>query len=195
MRRIQFRARRSRPVAQVILAASGITWLSGLWVPIPATASSTAAASTAASPSKGSTGSFTFSGAVSGTLKVPSLLQPGDLPGCTISPSQAGTDVITWDSIKLKQGGKSQSIRFVDLQLQVSKFGQTYSMRTNSQGSALGAVFFSTNAPYQWATVSGTITTTKGGKSGSVTGELSAGKSRPGSVTIKGSWGGCGTSG
>jgi hypothetical protein len=146
--------------------------------------------SAASASTKGSSGTFTFSGEISGTLKVPGEL-PGDLPGCVISPSQGGTDVIVWDDIKLKQEGKVKKASIVDLQLQVSKFGHTYSMKPDSDGSALGAVFFSATAPYQWASKSGTISTVKGGKSGSVSGVLSAGKAHSGTVTIKGTWAGC----
>jgi hypothetical protein len=144
-----------------------------------------------ASSRKGSSGSFTFSGEISAKLKVPAVLSPGDEPGCQISPSQGGTDVIVWDNVKITQYGKKKSISLVDLQLQVSKFGHTYSMKEGSDNSALGAVFLSTNEPYQWTSTSGTIATHTGGKSGSVTGVLSAGISHPGTVSVKGSWAGC----
>jgi hypothetical protein len=168
----------ARPlVCATLLASAGL--LAGMPLPSPAQAST-----------KGSSGSFTFTGEIAGTLKVVGEL-PGDLTGCAISPSQGGTDVIVWDNVKLKQEGKIKKASIVDLQLQVSKFGHTYSMKTSSDGTALGAVYLSATAPYQWASKSGTITTTDGGKSGTVTGVLSAGKAHSGTVTIKGTWAGC----
>lgn len=180
MQRTQRRRHLSRRFSlSLVLIFTGLMF--GVGAPTPALASST----------RGSSGSFTFGGEVSGTLKVPGLQEPGNLPGCSISPSQGGTDVITWDNVKLKQVGGTKTIPLVDLQLQVSTFGRAYSMVLKSNGSALGAVFLSTNAPYQWASVSGTIATAAGGKSGSVTGALSAGTAHAGTVSIKGSWAGC----
>src|SRR5271165_2098785 len=86
------------------------------------------AAAPASATHKGSSGSFTFTGEVSGTLKVPTTVSYGGLTACSISPSQGGTDVITWDEAKLKVGGKEKKLSFVELQLQVSNFGTTYSM-------------------------------------------------------------------
>jgi hypothetical protein len=63
-----------------------------------------------------------------------------------------------------------------------------------NNGASLGAVFLSVGRePYQWTTETGTITTAKTGKSGSVTGSMAvpAGGNQPGTVTIKGSWAGC----
>jgi hypothetical protein len=141
---------------------------------------------------KGSSGSFKFSGEVTGKLKVPSTLDAGGLTACAISPTQGGTDVITWDNAKLNLGKGSKKISFIDLQLQVSKFGHTYSMVPNSQtDTSLGAVFFSDSGAYQWVSTSGTITTSKSGKSGSVSGTLAAGTYHAGTVGIKGSWAGC----
>lgn len=141
---------------------------------------------------KGSSGYFKFSGEVTGKLKVPSTIDAGGLTACAISPTQGGTDVITWDNAKLNLGKVPKKISFVELQLQVSQFGQTYSMVPNSQtDTSLGAVFFSDTDAYQWVSTLGTITTSKSGKSGSVTGTLAAGTYHAGTVTIKGSWAGC----
>lgn len=142
--------------------------------------------------SKGSSGSFKFSGEVTGKLKVPSTVEPGGLTACSVSPTQTGTDVITWDKATLNLGSRPKKLTFVELQFEVSKFGETYSMVPNSQtDTSLGAVFFSDNSSFQWVSASGTITTSKGGKSGSVSGTLSAGTYHSGTVTIKGSWAGC----
>jgi hypothetical protein len=145
-----------------------------------------------ASSAKGSSGSFTFTGSVSGTLKVPAGVMPGGLTSCAISPSQNGTDVITWDTAKLKISGKTKKLTYVELQIEVSKFGGTTSM-VQQNGTSKGAVFLSTGAPYQWVTNSGSLATAKGGKSGSVDGSMSvpAGGNHPGTVKIKGSWAGC----
>ncbi len=152
-----------------------------------------AAAPAAASRVKGSSGSFTFTGPVSGTLKVPTDVMPGGLTSCAISPSQGGTDVIVWNSAKLDISGKTKKLSNAEIQVEVSQFGRTYSM-VPQNGTAGGAVFFSIGGePYQWTTDSGTITTAKNGKSGSVKGSMTvpAGGNQPGTVTIKGSWAGC----
>ena len=162
----------------VAAAVGGLLWLSAL--------------SPALAASKGSSGSFKFSGEVTGKLKVPSAVEPGGLTACSISPTQTGTDVITWDKATLNLGSGPKKLTFVELQIEVSKFGRTYSMVPNSQtDTSQGAVFFSDNSSFQWVSASGTITTSKGGKSGSVSGTLSAGTYHSGSVTIKGSWAGC----
>jgi hypothetical protein len=141
---------------------------------------------------KGSSGSFKFTGEVTGKLKVPSTIDPGGLTACAISPTQGGTDVITWDKATLDVGKNTKKFTFVELQIEVSKFGQTYSMVPNPQSdTSLGAVFLSYNSSYQWVSQTGTVTTSKGGKSGSVSGTLSAGTYHAGTVTIKGSWAGC----
>jgi hypothetical protein len=149
-------------------------------------------AAVSASSPKGSSGSFTFSGSVSGTLKVPTGVMPGGLTSCAISPSQNGTDVITWDTAKLKISGKTKKLTYVEVQIEVSKFGETTSM-VQRNGTTKGSIFLSIGAPYQWVTNSGTLTTTKGGKSGSVDGSMSVppGGDHPGTVKIKGSWTGC----
>jgi hypothetical protein len=139
---------------------------------------------------KGSSGSFRFSGAISGTLKVEAFLPPGRIStGCQIS-TQAGTDVIQWDSAKLDVGGKSETVGYLDMQIDVDKFGRTYSMKVDSSGASLGSVQLSLGKS-SWMSDSGTITTTAGGTSGSVSGKL-APQGRSGrAVTISGSWAGC----
>jgi hypothetical protein len=146
-----------------------------------------------ASQPKGSSGSFTFSGPVSGKLKVPGAVMPGGVTACSISPSQGGTDVIVWNSAKLSVSGKPKKLNYAEIQIEVSQFGKTYSMVPHN-GTSLGTVFLSVGKePYQWTTDTGTVTTAKNGKSGSVNGSMTvpAGGSQPGTVTIKGSWAGC----
>jgi hypothetical protein len=144
----------------------------------------------AAASAKGSSGSFTFSGRLSGTLKVPAFLPPGHIiTGCAIS-TQAGTDVIQWPTAKIKVGGKTKTFHNVDMQVDVNKFGHTYPMTIDSSGASLGSVSISYGSS-NWMTRSGTITTSAGGKSGSVRGTLSAGTSSSTTATIKGSWSGC----
>jgi hypothetical protein len=160
--------------------------LGALWLGVPSPAS--------AAQVNGSSGSFTFGGDISGTLKVPAFLPSSSHSNCSITASNLrtdipNTDVINWSKVKLKVGGEIKTIAFIDLQLQVSKLGRTYVMTPGSR--SLGSVFFSTGADYNWNSVSGTITTVKSGKSGSVVGTLSAGTAHSGVVTIKGSWAGC----
>ncbi len=142
---------------------------------------------------KGSSGRFLLSGEVSADLKVPAFLQPGNQTGCTISPSQAGTDVITWDNAKIKEAGKTATVADLSLELDVSKYGGPFSMKVNASGVTKGDAYLTTDDPYQWMSKSGTITIKAGGKSGSVDGALSDGTHHPGTIEIKGSWSGCST--
>ena len=146
----------------------------------------------AVASAKGSSGSFTFSGEVSGTLKVVAFLPPGQIiTGCQISPTQAGTDIIQWDNAKLKIGGKTETVANLVLQVDVEQFGHKYTMAGGSTGTPPGAVTLETNAKYSWMSDSGSVKTNSSGASGSVTGNLTAGKNHPGTATIKGSWSGC----
>ena len=146
----------------------------------------------AVASSKGSSGTFTFTGEVSGTLKVVAFLPPGQIiAGCQISPTQAGTDIIQWDNAKLKIGGKTETITNLVLQVDVEKFGRTYSLAGGSAGTPPGAVTLETNAKYSWLTDAGSVKTNSNGASGSVTGTMTAGKNHAGSATVKGSWAGC----
>jgi hypothetical protein len=143
-----------------------------------------------AQAAKGSSGSIRLSGEVVATLKVPAFLQPGNQPGCTISPAQAGTDVIVWDNVKIREAGKTVTVANMSLQLEVSKFGHGYSMTVSKTG-AEGAASLSTADPVPWMSKSGRITTSPGGTSGTVEGVLSDGTHHRGTITIKGSWAGC----
>ncbi len=149
-------------------------------------------APTASASSYHSSGSFSFGGAVSGTLEVPASHNDGGLPGCAISdvsgspPHQGGYDIITWDNVKLKVGGKEQTILFIDLSIDVAEFDRAYTMAP-SLFSAHAGVSLTIPADYEGR--SGTATTSAGGKSGSLKGTLSAPKG--GIVNIKGSWAGC----
>jgi hypothetical protein len=141
---------------------------------------------------KGSSGSFMLTGEVVATLKVPAYLQPGNQPGCVLSPGQGGTDVIVWDNQAIKEAGKTVTVGNMNLQLEVSQFGHTYSLKVSkSDPSTPGAAYLTTADPFQWASVSGTITTSAGGKSGTVDAVLSDGTHHPGTITLKGSWAGC----
>jgi hypothetical protein len=73
-------------------------------------------------------------------LKVPTGMTPGGLTSCAISPSQSGTDVITWDNARLKISGKIKKLSYVEVQIEVSHFGETYSMRQQNEASE-GSVF------------------------------------------------------
>jgi len=122
-------------------------------------------------------GSFTFSGEIVGNLKETTCQEP---------PSESGAIVIQWDAVKLKIGGKSQTVRRLSLDIVVAEFGYTYSMKT-----PVASVSLDTGGKYQWTSVAGTMSTNSSGTSGSVDGTLKAGKRHPGSVTIKGFWSGC----
>ncbi len=141
-----------------------------------------------------SSGSFTFGGAISGTLRVPPSDNYGGLPGCAISgidgspPHRGGDDIVTWDNVKLRADGKQQTIAFVELSIDVPQFGRSYTM-VPSSSSAHAGVSFTIPADYEGR--SGNATTSLGGKSGSIKGTLSVPPGQHGVVTIKGSWAGC----
>jgi hypothetical protein len=169
-----------RSVILPILLATTAGGLFGLGPLLPASASSP----------KGSSGSFTFSGQLSGTLKVPAFLPPGHIiAGCQIS-TQGGTDVLQWPTATIKVKGDTKTVHNLGIQVDVNKFGHTYSMTIDSSGSTLGSLSINYGTS-NWMTRSGTITTSAGGKSGSVKGTLSLGTSTAGTATIKGSWSGC----
>jgi hypothetical protein len=178
-------ARFRREVALTNSLVSTVGLFFGLAVSSPASAAT----------GNGSSGSFAFSGYISGTLKVPAFLPSSDHTDCSITASNLrtdipDTDVFNWNEVELKVGGKSKKISFIDLQLQVSKFGRTLVMAAPKEGSS-NSVFFSTGALYNWLSESGSITTAKSGKSGSVKGMLSAGANHSGTITIKGHCAGC----
>jgi hypothetical protein len=163
-----------------ILLATTAGGLFGFGPLVPASASSP----------KGSSGSFTFSGQFSGTLKVPAFLPPDQITaGCEVT-IHAGIAVIEFPTAKIKVSGKTTTIHNVDMQVDVSKFGHTYPMTIDSSGAALGSVSISYGSS-NWMTRSGSITTTARGKSGSVNGTLSTGTNPSTTATIKGSWSGC----
>jgi hypothetical protein len=141
--------------------------------------------------SKGSSGTLVLKGYLSGTLKVPAFLPPGQLlTGCQISPSQAGTVVLQWDKAKLNVNGRPKTLSNIDVQVDTQSFGRSYSMNLNSYGGSPAGITFESNMSFGWSSVSGTLTTTKSGASGSVSATMGAGK-HPGTVTIKGNWAGC----
>jgi hypothetical protein len=150
--------------------------------------------SASATGDDGSSGSFTFSGFISGTLRVPAFLPSSNHTDCSITASNLrtddpNTDVFNWSKVKLDVGGTSKLLTLIDLQIQVSKFGRTLVL--TSQNEAPNSIFFSTGALYNWLSESGTVDTVTSGKSGTVDGTLSAGTNHPGIVTIKGHWAGC----
>jgi hypothetical protein len=150
-----------------------------------------------ASTSKGSSGSFTFTGSVSGTLKVPAFLAPGSaLTGCAIAgitstaTAEGGTDTISWSNVKLDVNGKSTKVESVTLAINTAAYGRTQSMVPSTTAPST-TVTFSTTYSYGWTNKSGSATTTKGGVSGSLKGVLSGTDGHAGSVGIRGSWAGC----
>jgi hypothetical protein len=141
---------------------------------------------------RGSSGSLVLKGFLAGTLKVPAFLPPGKiLTGCQISPSQTGTIVLQWDSAKLKVNGQTKTLKNIDVQVTVAKFGHSYSMNLNTYGETPASITFQSNMPFGWSSISGTLTTTKSGSGGSVSASMSAGKAHSGTVSVKGNWAGC----
>jgi hypothetical protein len=141
---------------------------------------------------KGSSGTLVLKGFLSGTLKVPAFLPPGQLlTGCQISPSQAGTVVLQWDKAKLNVNGRPKTLSNIDVQVDVQSFGKSYSLDLNSYGESPASITFDSNMAFGWSSVSGKLTTTKSGAAGSVSATMDAGKHHPGTVTIKGDWAGC----
>ncbi len=146
----------------------------------------------AGATSKGSSGDLVLQGYLSGKLEVQAFLPPGQiLTGCQISPTQSGTVVLQWDNAKLKVNGHAKTLKNIDVQVTVAKFGHSYSMKLNSEGESPATITFQSNMPLGWSSVSGTLTTTKSGISGSVSGTMTAGKGHSGTVNIKGNWAGC----
>jgi hypothetical protein len=180
-REVKASSRRRRPDRLAALAALSVVIAgSGLLV-------GTGGSLAAASSSKGSSGSFTFSGSVSGTLKVPAFFAPGSaLAGCS---TVNGTDTITWRNVKLDVDNTTQKLANVLLAIN-AKFGHTQTMGPSTTSPST-SVTFSTTYAYSWQGASGTATTTSGGKSGSLKGTLMGTDGRAGTVTIAGSWAGC----
>jgi hypothetical protein len=142
--------------------------------------------------SKGSSGALVLKGFLSGTLDVPAFLPPGKFTtGCQISPAQAGTLILQWDTAKLSVDGKPKTLNNIDVQVTVQSFGHRYSMDLNTYGESPATITFQSNMLFGWSSVSGTLATTKSGGAGSVSGTMTAGKKHPGTVTIKGNWAGC----
>jgi hypothetical protein len=146
-----------------------------------------------ADTSRGSSGSFTLSGDVSGTLKVLGHL-PGGATGCTITVNVGA--VRTWAEdfnfygTKLTIDGKSTRVHFIDMEVGVTRLGRRYTLQSGTD--LLNSIYVLIGKEdYGWNSVAGTITTTKEGHSGSISGTLTAGTYQPGPTTIKGSWTGC----
>jgi hypothetical protein len=150
------------------------------------------APSSAWAGSKGSSGALVLKGFLTGTLNVPAFLPPGEFTtGCQISPGQAGTVILQWDTAKLSVNGKPKTLKNIDVQVTVQSFGHRYSLDLNSYGESPATITFQSNMPFGWSSFSGTLATTKSGGAGSVSGTMAAGKQHPGTVTIKGNWAGC----
>lgn len=120
-----------------------------------------AVADPASAAAAGSSGSFVFGGYISGTLKAPAYLPSSNHTDCSVTANNVrsdipDTDVFNWNVVELKVGRTSKRISFIDLQIQVSKLGRTVVM-TPEDGSS-DSLFFSTGAPYNWRSESGTIT-------------------------------------
>lgn len=138
--------------------------------------------------SKGSSGSFTFGGAVAGTLKVPAHFAPGStLAGCSI---QSYTETITWDNPKLKVNGKSVKAGEVILAIN-GHDGQTLTMMPSTSASSTQVSLTTTYKNGAWQAATGKAVIGTGGKSGSLNGTLTATSGPPGTVSIRGSWAGC----
>ena len=146
-----------------------------------------------ADTTNGSAGSFTLSGDVSGTLTVPPYL-PGGATGCTITVNVGATrswaEDFNFYRTKLTIDGRSQRVRFIDMEVGVKRLGQRYTLQPGA--NSLNSVYVMIGSEdYGWNSVAGTISTAKGGHSGSVSATLTAGAYQPGPTAIKGSWTGC----
>jgi hypothetical protein len=160
-------------VITAVMFMAATLWLSAT----PATAAS----------KKGSSGSFSVAGSVSGTLKVPAFFEPGSaLTGCV---TQNGTDTISWMTMTLKVAGKTSKLTNVTLSV-APKFGGTVKLSTSAT-SPSHVISLSTTSAYAWQDTTGTVTTTKSGSSGSLNATLKATNGHAGTVTIKGSRSGC----
>ncbi len=175
------------------LAVASVTVVVGMLLAAGAPMAVASSPIAAASPYR-SSGSFTFGGAISGTLRVSRSQNDGGLPGCGINgidgapPHQGGDDIIIWDNVKLRFGAKQETVMFIDLTIGVPEFGRTYSMVPSATSPHAGV---SLTVPASYSAKTGTVTTSQGGKSGSLKGTLSSLGSHPGTVTIRGSWAGC----
>jgi hypothetical protein len=174
-------------VAASLRARTLLTLLAGLLFGIGA------ASSASADTSRGSSGSFTLRGDVSGTLKVPGHL-PGGATGCTITVNVGATKSWSEDfnfyGTKLTIDGKSKRVHFIDMQVGVRSFGHQYTLQ--SGGNSPNSIYVLIGGDdYGWNSVAGTIVTAKGGHSGSIAGTLTAGTYQPAPTTINGSWSGC----
>jgi hypothetical protein len=146
-----------------------------------------------AGTSHGSSGSFTLTGDVSGTLKVPGYV-PGGATGCTITKDVASpkgwSEDFNFYGSRLTIDGKAKRVHFVDMEVGMRRLGQTYTL--SSGANSPNSIYVSIGkADYGWNALAGTITTSKYGSSGSISGTLTAGTYQPGPTTIKGSWTGC----
>jgi hypothetical protein len=137
---------------------------------------------------KGSSGSFTFSGAVAGTLKVPAHFAPGSSnAGCGI---QSYTETITWDNPKLKVNGKTVRAGAVVLAIE-GQDGQTSTMVPSTSASYTTVTFTITYKNGSWQSATGKAFISTGGKAGSLKGTLNGTEGSSGTVAIRGAWAGC----
>jgi hypothetical protein len=143
---------------------------------------------------KGSSGSFALTGAIAGTLKVPTKPSAKGHTSCLISASQHNTEWITWYAVKLSVFGKHKTLSSVKINIGASEFGVTDTLNFKAVNVPVGSVGLSIGTPHPWIGNSGTLTTTAGGSSGSVSGTMIlplTDKHQPGTVAIVGSWAGC----
>ena len=161
-------------LAGLLVGIGGVSWASG-------------------ATSNGSSGSFILTGDVSGTLKVPGHL-PGGATGCTITINvgavKSWSEDFNFYGSKLTVDGQSKRVKFVDLQVGVRSLGRRFTLGagTNSPNNIYVMIG---SEHYSWNSVAGTVSTAKGGHSGSLAGELTAGGYQPGPTMIQGSWSGC----
>ena len=140
-----------------------------------------------------SSGSFTLNGDVSGTLEVPGYL-PGGATSCTITVDvgavKGWSEDFNFYGSKLTIDGKAKRVHFIDMEVGVRRLGRAYTLQPGANSPNSIYVMIG-NEDYGWNSVAGTITTSNGGHSGSISGTLTAGTYQPGPTTIKGSWTGC----
>lgn len=162
-------------------------------------------------PTGGTNGKFTFSGQVSGTLKLPKKWNLGygqSVHGCRMSnPDQL---TLFFFNVKLPLDGHKTKLSGVEVELEVGEDGDTESLVSTGQvgpatsyAAAVDLLLNAGGASYAWASTSGTITTNARGTSGSFSAGLvpsgddglpaDAGSSGSASqpVNITGSWSSC----
>jgi hypothetical protein len=163
---------------------------------------------TAVTAAAGTIGTFSFSGQIAGTLKVP---QVGNkkvdgvavaFKGCQVGQESTAA-LINFFNVKLSLNGAKTAETAVVANIQVTKTGVAESLVPNTADDNNGFTFSVVvgTKTYTWAADSGTLTTKPGDDGGSVNAELVPAGSNTGNpleagaatkpVHVSGSWSSC----